>query len=240
MREAGGKIGRVLSGARTNLQDRAGIRQYSLQNIENGVAVAAGCRIIKPIVRVKICHRDGVARDFDDSNPVPLNCTGLPGFSVCDRQSPVIERIKKFILAKEAPDGGDKVSVEAAAAALMIEAAFVDGTFDDAEQATIGTLLSSRFDISASEVEELIDEGTEVMAQAADLYGFTRVVQESFDHDERIRMIEMMWEVSYADGVLHDYEANLLRRITGLLHVSDRECGDARKRVLERLDISGA
>ena len=47
----------------------------------------------------------------------------------------------------------------------------------------------------------------------------------------------MMWEVAYADGVLHDFESNLIRRATGLLHVSDQESGDARKRVLERLDI---
>ena len=53
--------------------------------------------------------------------------------------------------------------------------------------------------------------------------------------EERIELIEMIWEVVYADGELHDYEANLLRRLGGLLYVSDRERGDARKRVLARL-----
>jgi len=52
-------------------------------------------------------------------------------------------------------------------------------------------------------------------------------------------VIEMLWEVAYADGQLHDYEANLLRRITGLLYVSDRESGEARKRVLARLGLPG-
>jgi uncharacterized tellurite resistance protein B-like protein len=47
----------------------------------------------------------------------------------------------------------------------------------------------------------------------------------------------MMWEVAYADGALHDYEASLLRRVTGLLYVSDRESGEARKRVLARLGL---
>jgi uncharacterized tellurite resistance protein B-like protein len=47
----------------------------------------------------------------------------------------------------------------------------------------------------------------------------------------------MLWEVAYADGTLHDYEASLLRRITGLLYVSDRESGEARKRVLARLGL---
>jgi uncharacterized tellurite resistance protein B-like protein len=50
-------------------------------------------------------------------------------------------------------------------------------------------------------------------------------------------IIEMLWEVVYADGVLHDYEANLLRRIGGLIYVSDRDRGAARKRVMKRLGI---
>ena len=49
----------------------------------------------------------------------------------------------------------------------------------------------------------------------------------------------MLWEVAYADGELHDYEANLMRRVTGLLFVSDQESGEARKRALERLGLSG-
>ena len=50
----------------------------------------------------------------------------------------------------------------------------------------------------------------------------------------------MLWEVAYADGVLHDYEANLLRRVGGLIYVNDRERGDARRRVLARIDADGA
>ena len=47
----------------------------------------------------------------------------------------------------------------------------------------------------------------------------------------------MLWEVAYADGALHDYESNLMRRLAGLLHVSDRDSGEARKRAIERLGI---
>ena len=51
--------------------------------------------------------------------------------------------------------------------------------------------------------------------------------------------MEMLWEVAYADGELHDYEASLIRRVTGLLHVSDRDSGAARKRALDRLAQQG-
>ena len=55
--------------------------------------------------------------------------------------------------------------------------------------------------------------------------------------EERVGILELLWEVVYADGTLHDYEASLLRRVAGLLYVSDRESGEARLRVMERLGI---
>ena len=50
-------------------------------------------------------------------------------------------------------------------------------------------------------------------------------------------MLQMLWEVAYADGELHDYEASLLRQVAGLLYVTDQESGTARKRARERLEI---
>ena len=68
-----------------------------------------------------------------------------------------------------------------------------------------------------------------------EIYGFTRTIRNNFTHAERVTMLELLWEVAYADGVLHDYEASLLRQVTGLLYVTDQESGAARKRALERL-----
>lgn len=136
--------------------------------------------------------------------------------------------------ADAARSGADPVA--AAAAALMIEAAVMDGHFDDDERTTVSCLLAERFDLDGDEVAALIAETEAAVESAVELFSFTRVLRDDFDHDQRIAMVEMLWEVSYADGVLHDYEANLIRRVNGLLHVGDRESGAARKRVLERLD----
>jgi uncharacterized tellurite resistance protein B-like protein len=65
-----------------------------------------------------------------------------------------------------------------------------------------------------------------------ELSRFIRRIRDGFDHDERVEMVEMLWRVVYADGVVHDHEANLLRRVAGLLYVSDRESGEARKRAI--------
>jgi len=152
----------------------------------------------------------------------------------------MINRIRNLLFSADtaALDPSDQEAPEAAAAALLVEAALVDGTFDDGERKIISKLLVDRFELSAEDVESVIGDAEARVTDAVELHGFTRRANAAFDHDGRIELIEMLWEVVYADGVVHDYEANLVRRLSGLLHVSDRDSGAARKRVVARLDIA--
>jgi uncharacterized tellurite resistance protein B-like protein len=122
-----------------------------------------------------------------------------------------------------------------AAAALMVEAATMDDTFDADERVRIGQLIQDRFGLSADEAADLLTEAEQAASASVQWQGFTSAIKDGFDHAERVELIEMLWEVAYADGQLHDYEASLLRRIAGLIYVGDRESGEARKRVLARL-----
>jgi uncharacterized tellurite resistance protein B-like protein len=126
-----------------------------------------------------------------------------------------------------------------AAAALLVEAASMDSEFGAAERAKISELLQSRFGLGADEAGALLAQAERTAAESVQWQGFTQAIKDGFAPAERVLVIEMLWEVAYADGQLHDYEANLLRRITGLLYVSDRESGEARKRVLARLGLPG-
>ena len=128
--------------------------------------------------------------------------------------------------------------LQLAAAALMVEAATMDAEFRDDERTRIVQLVQDRFELSAEEADDLVEEAEKKAAESVAWQGFTQAIKDGFDHDERIQLIEMLWEVVYTDGQLHDYEASLLRRITGLLYVSDRDSGDARKRVMARLGVS--
>ena len=128
--------------------------------------------------------------------------------------------------------------LQLASAALLAEAARMDDDFGADEQAVITRLLRERFSLPKDEVAALMASADKASSESVELYGFTREVKDAFDHDQRIQMTEMLWEVVYADGEVHDHEANLLRRVAGLIYVSDRESGDARKRVLDR--TSGA
>lgn len=122
-----------------------------------------------------------------------------------------------------------------AVAALMIEAAQLDDDFDVRERAAILDLAARRFGLEPAQSESLLAAAEAHLAQSHALQGYTRVVKQALSYEARIDLLEMLWEVVYTDGELHHYEASLMRRLAGLLQVSDRESGSARKRALARL-----
>ncbi|MTJ79556.1 MAG: TerB family tellurite resistance protein [Telmatospirillum sp.] len=129
--------------------------------------------------------------------------------------------------------------VRLAATVLMVEAASVDGTVDPAEENRIALLLRDRFGLSERDARAMQEKARALQEKTSQIYPFTRHVAEHFDADRRIEMIEMLWEVVLADGHLHDYEASLIRRVAGLLYVSDQDSGTARRRALSRLGLTG-
>lgn len=131
----------------------------------------------------------------------------------------------------------DATALHRAAAGLLVEAALLDGHFHDKERRRIDALLRERFALSAGAAETLIAAAEAAAGEKVESYTVTRTIRDHFDPSERVRMIEMLWEVVYADGALDDFEANMMRRMAGLLYVTDRESGTARKRVRERLGL---
>ncbi len=157
----------------------------------------------------------------------------------------MLDKLKTFLDAIKS-GGADAASGESAAdpardaaAVLLVKAATYDGGAEETELAIVRQLLSARFDLSADDVATLIDDATQSADDSVDLYSFTKVVRETFDEDERIELVEMMWEVVHADGVVHDHEASLMRRVAGLLYVEDRDSGAARKRARDKLGLAG-
>ncbi len=153
----------------------------------------------------------------------------------------MLSRIKSLFTEQTGSSGArrDGDALQVAAAALLVEAAVLDEVFDENERTTIVELLARRFSLSPEEANELVDLAEEKVESSTQLHGFTRVIKDRFDHEQRLEMLEMLWEVIYSDGRLHDLEASLMRRVAGLLFVSDRESGSARKRALARLGIEG-
>ena len=130
--------------------------------------------------------------------------------------------------------------LQAAAAALLVEAACMDGKFDDQERKSILILLEQHFNLNDDESSTLLVEAEKLIENAGDLFTFTRVIKDKYEPKQRIALIEMLWEVAFADGNVDYYEANLISRVAGLIFVNDFDRGDARKRVMARLGISQA
>jgi len=124
-----------------------------------------------------------------------------------------------------------------AVAALLVEAALMHEGFSAPEREAIERLLARRFSLDPAETRQLVDSAKSEAERSAQLFGFTSQVVRAFDEAQRIELIEMLWEVAYADGELDAHEDSLLRRVAGLIHVPDRARGEARLRVLRRLGL---
>jgi len=116
-----------------------------------------------------------------------------------------------------------------AVAALLIEGAKVDGQYGDAEFRLIERLVGARFGLSDDRLARVLDRAANDVERTTQLFGFTSDIVAGCTPDERAEVVRMLWDVAHVDGTVHDYEAALIRRICGLLHVTDRDSGAARK-----------
>ena len=123
------------------------------------------------------------------------------------------------------------------AGALLVTAGTIDGNFDADEKRKVKALLQTRFALAPKEVRQLF-EGSEVRERdAVDLYRFTSVLCRQLDQDGRKRIVEMLWEVVMADGVVDEFESNLVWRVAELIGVSTRDRVVLRKKAEERVPV---
>jgi uncharacterized tellurite resistance protein B-like protein len=118
-----------------------------------------------------------------------------------------------------------------AAAALLVHAAAIDGDMSQAERDKLHAIVKRRFGLDDGATDELIDKATVAEQEAVDLYHFTSLLNRTLDEEGRARIIEMMWEIVYADGRRDELEDNLLWRAADLLGVSQRERIELRQRI---------
>jgi uncharacterized tellurite resistance protein B-like protein len=148
----------------------------------------------------------------------------------------MFQRLLALFDGDKAEDAGRAAAdpLQRAAAVLLVIAARMDGRMGEAERASILRLLETRF--AVADAPALLEEADREAEASTDFFSVTRIINERLAPERRESVIEMLWEVALADGVVDDYEASLIRRVAGLLHVADRDAGDARKRASERDD----
>ena len=115
---------------------------------------------------------------------------------------------------------------------LLIEACKVDGIVSDDEIEKITGLLINKFHLEPSKAKNAINFVLEKANEKVEIFSDIKVILDTMDHEERIKVVEMLWGVVLADGNIDDYESNLMRKISSLLHVSSFETAEAKKRAM--------
>ena len=117
---------------------------------------------------------------------------------------------------------------------LMIEAAYTDGQIDKNEINKIKLSLINLFSEDPKEVEIVLEEAIKNKNNSRSLHNYTSYINKNFSEEKKLLLIETLWEIVLSDGEIHDFEANLIRRLAGLLYISDVNSGNARKRALDK------
>ena len=143
--------------------------------------------------------------------------------------------IKAFSTGEAVAPKGDHEWAETLSG-LLIEAAMADGELDQDERASISRLLTSQMDLNKEEVASIIERAVVAHEDRVEIYSLVRSIRAETDVEDRIVIMEMAWMVVLADGQMHEYEAQLMRRLAGLLFVEDVDSGRAAKRAKARLE----
>ena len=145
---------------------------------------------------------------------------------------------QQLMRAFQAPVPQRQPDVKLSVAVLLVEAARQDDQFEPEERSVIATMLTQKFDMTAEECAALLTAAVARSEQMVQIQGHTSELLDVMTEQERIGVIEMLWEVAYADGVLDPEEDLLIRKVSGLIAVTDRERVLARNRVMARLGIT--
>ena len=112
---------------------------------------------------------------------------------------------------------------------IMMEAAAIDGIIDKNEISKIKTSLITIFHEKSEEVEEAISSCLEKINEPNSLHFFTSKLNKSFNNNKKVILLEVLWEIILTDRKIHDYESNFIRRLTGLMYISDVHCATQKK-----------
>jgi len=152
---------------------------------------------------------------------------GLRQF-IADIVSPTAHQDREF----------DDTGYRLAATALLIHVISLDGEPSDVEKRKLHSLLESRFALDPGTADQLIASATLVEGEAVDLYHFTSVIMRSVNEEGRLRIVEMMWELVYADGRASEFEDNVVWRAADLLGVSSRDRIDLKHRIAGKQPVA--
>ena len=120
-----------------------------------------------------------------------------------------------------------------AVAVLLLRAASIDGSKDEVEILSIKRLLKKQFNLDDDKMEILLSSAAKEEEESVDLYKWSKIINDNYSKEKKNIVFSMMCEIIIADGLIDPFESSLIRRLSGLLYISDKEAGFIRKKILE-------
>ena len=149
--------------------------------------------------------------------------------------------IKKFFGEKSSnKENQDEINssvIEEAVVVLLLRAANIDGKKDEQEIEAIKRLIIKQFNYDEEKASMLITSASEKEENSADLFEWSKIINDHYDLDSKKIVFSMMCEIICADGLIDPFESNLIRRLSGLLYISDKDAGAIKKKVMNNKDI---
>tara|TARA_B100001142_G_scaffold97220_1_gene99145 strand:- start:16 stop:477 length:462 start_codon:yes stop_codon:yes gene_type:complete len=149
--------------------------------------------------------------------------------------------IKKFFgeksSNKENQDELNSSVIEEAVVVLLLRAANIDGKKDEQEIEAIKRLIIQQFNYDEEKADILITSASKKEESSADLFEWSKIINDHYDLDSKKIVFSMMCEIICADGLIDPFESNLIRRLSGLLYISDKDAGAIKKKVMNNKDM---
>jgi uncharacterized tellurite resistance protein B-like protein len=154
----------------------------------------------------------------------------------------MINTIRQFFEKhiQPSPDSSERSSEDSlrlATAALLIEMMRADAEISDEEKRTITKIMRAKSGLSDKEMADFIKLAEEEICRATGYFEFTSLINKEFSYEEKVHVIENLWEVAFADAALDKYEEHMVRKIAGLLYVSHKDFINAKLRVKKKLGV---
>jgi uncharacterized tellurite resistance protein B-like protein len=151
----------------------------------------------------------------------------------------MIDKLKRFFSKPQSKRSKDaspasEHDVRVAVCALFVEMARIDKTFTPAEMETILSILKEKYGLSGEHADALVAEADRELEQSVDLWQFARLINQNYSIEEKIEIIEILWQMVFVDGKMDEYEHYLMNKLKNLLRLSHEQLIDAKLKVMRK------
>ena len=146
----------------------------------------------------------------------------------------MLKSLNQFFKKSAEPDQEDNDNINIFVS-LLLEAAAIDGSIDEKEIINIKNTIMNVFNMDEETSKNIINDNMKNIDDSKSFYFFTSKINKDLDLKTKILLLEALWEIVLADGKVHDFESNLIRRLSGLMYISNIDSANAKKRVLNKI-----